>query len=291
MRKIAYVTALAGLAFFTSSALADVKVVYPAPENAADVRYNDLIEILKTALEKTTPQYGAFTIAPASSIMNEARQLESLEKGEALNIVWSSTSEEKESKYHPIRIPLRKGLLGFRISLIKKDVQAKIDQVKTLDDLKKLSIGQGVGWGDVKLYESNGLRVQTAQYEQLFKMTNMGRFDLFPRGITEAFDEYKKNKDALPDLAIEQNLLINYPWPYYFFFNKKDAALADRIEAGLRTMIKDGSFDALFKKYNGAAIEQANIKNRRVIQIKNPFLPKATPLADKSLWFDPQKGL
>lgn len=291
MRRLCILSTLFSLVLATSSAWAETKVTYPAPENAADVRYNDLIEILKTALDKTSAQYGPYTMGPSSSIMNEARQLESLDKGESLNIVWSSTSTEKEAKYYPIRIPLRKGLLGFRVSLIKKDLQSKIDQVQTLEELKKLSIGQGVGWGDVKLYESNGLHVQTAQYDQLFKMTNLGRFDLFPRGITEAFEEFDKNKASLPDLAIEQNLLINYPWPYYFFFNKKDKALADRVEAGLRTMIKDGSFDALFKKYNSAAIEKANIKNRRVIKIANPFLPKATPVEDKSLWFDPQKGI
>lgn len=40
-------------------------------------------------------------------------------------------------------------------------------------------------------------------------------------------------------------------------------------------------------KYNRTSIIKANLKNRRIISIVNPTLPKDTPLADSSLWFDP----
>ncbi len=73
----------------------------------------------------------------------------------------------------------------------------------------------------------------------------------------------------------------------YFFFNKVNKSLAKRIETGLRKMMKDGSFDAIFMKYNSSSIRKANLKNRRIIRIVNPSLPKDTPLADPSLWFDP----
>jgi membrane-bound lytic murein transglycosylase MltF len=118
-------------------------------------------------------------------------------------------------------------------------------------------------------------------------MLEVHRFDLFPRGIGEVFKEFDEHAKLSPDLAIEQHLLIQYPWPYYFFFNNRDTALAARVETGLRAMIKDGSFDAIFRKYNGADIERAKLNDRRVIRINNPFLPKDTPLDDKSLWFDP----
>ena len=269
-------------------ATGQTKVVYPAFESRADSRYNDLVEILKTALEKTKAEYGPYTLQPSKSGMNEARSLaELLNPAGMVTIVWSGTSVQKEKDYHALRIPLRKGILGYRVALIAKNRQADLDKIRNLDDLRKASIGQGIGWGDVAIYEANGIKVHTAGYENLFKMVAANRIDVFPRGISEVFPEYAARHDAIPNLAIEKNLLIYYPWPYYFFFNKSNKALAKRVETGIRKMMKDGSFDALFMKYNRASIVKANLKNRRIIRIKNPTLPKNTPLADASLWFDP----
>jgi hypothetical protein len=97
-------------------------------------------------------------------------------------------------------------------------------------------------------------------------------------------------RKEVPGLTIEKNLLIYYPWPYYFFFNKKDVALKNRVEAGLRIMLRDGSYDQLFRKHNRKAIELIKQRQHRIIQLKNPLLPKETPLSDPTLWFDPAKG-
>ncbi len=273
----------------TESRAAGIKVIYPTGDIPNDPRHADVIEILRTALEKTEAQFGPFELAAASEPMAKGRYLLELEQQHGINIIWNGTSEELETRFSPIRIPLRKGLLGYRLSLITKENQAKIDQVKTIDDLKKLTIGQGLGWGDSTIYEGYNMVVFKSKYSQLFKMLSLNRFDLFPRGIGEVFSEHALNVKDNPNLMIEKNLLIYYPWPYYFFFNNKDGSLKNRIETGIRSMIKDGSFDAIFKKYNQEAIEKANLKGRRIIRLNNPMLPKETPLNDASLWFDPNK--
>lgn len=288
LRAGALVMAMALPTLGQSAGAAAQSVVYPAFEQADEVRFNDLMDVLRAALDVTAAKYGPYSLGPSRRSMNEARYLIELARGDDINIAWSSTSVAKESEFLPIRIPLRKGLLGYRVALIAADKQARIDTIRTRNDLKAFTIGQGIGWGDVKLYQSNGLSVGEAQYNDLFALTANGRFDLFPRGIGEVFDEYAAQKDRLPKLAVEKNLLIYYPWPYYFFFNKKDEALKSRIETGLRMLRKDGTFDALFKKHNEAAIKQANLKGRRVIRLDNPLLPPDTP-TDPSLWFDPAK--
>lgn len=252
---------------------AGATVVYPAYEQPNEVRFHDLLDILQAALKITVPQFGPYALEPSSLGMNEARYMIELGKGESINIAWSSTSVTKETDFLPIRIPLRKGLLGYRVALIAKEKQAQIDAARTAEDLKKLMIGQGIGWGDVTLYRSNGFTVTESSYNDLFPQTTNGRVDLFPRGIGEVFDEFATHKERNPNLAIEKNLLIYYPWPYYFFFNKKDVALKNRIETGLRMMQKDGSFDALFRKHNDFAIKQANLKGRRIIRIQNDLAP------------------
>lgn len=268
-----------------------LRVSYPAYEGRADSRFDDLIEILRTALERTAPESGPFELAPSALEMNEARYLSALRMGQLVNVAWSSTSNEKEKELLPLRIPLRKGLLGYRIALIARDQQARIDRVQSVEDLRRLTVGQGIGWGDIRLYQAAGIKVTQARYDHLFRMLTLGRFDLFPRGVSEVFAEFARHGADDPGLAIEKNLLIYYPWPYYFFFNRKDTALKQRVEHGIRMMMKDGSFDAIFKKYNGKAIGLANLKGRRVIVLPNDLLPKETPLDDASLWLDPAKDL
>jgi hypothetical protein len=282
--------ALSALFIILTSTIAMGKttVIYPAFESAADTRYNDLVEILKTALDKTVTEYGPYTLQPSRSGMNEARSFSELSNPAGMvTIAWSGTSVQKEHDFQAVRIPLRKGILGYRVALIAKNRQNDVDKIRNLNDLRNASIGQGIGWGDVAIYEANGIKVYTAGYESLFKMAAANRIDLFPRGINEVFPEFAARHGAIPNLAIEKNLLIYYPWPYYYFFNKSNKALAKRVETGLRKMMKDGSFDALFLKYNRASIRKANLKNRRIISLKNPNLPKDTPLTDASLWFNP----
>lgn len=264
------------------------RVIYSAGEVQNETRFNDVIEILCTALEKTRSRYGDYECLPDAQIMPKKRVLQELEKTEHnINVTWNPTSIELEQRFATIRFPLRKGLLAYRVLLINKENQPKFDQIKTSEDLKKVSLGQGVDWNDNAIYENYGIRVIQGKYSQLFKMLTANRFDGFPRGIGEILTEYEKNKERNPELSIEKNLLIYYPFPYYFFFNKQDTAIRDRVETGLRIMQKDGSFDAIFNKYHQDAIEKLNLKGRNVIRLSNPLLPKNTPVNDAKLWYVP----
>ena len=63
----------------------------------------------------------------------------------------------------PIRIPLFKGLFGYRVLLIRKQEQARFDQINTQQDLAKFLGGQGTHWPDTLILQANGLRVTTAE--------------------------------------------------------------------------------------------------------------------------------
>ena len=135
---------------------------------------------------------------------------------------------------------------------------------------------------------NNHFKIVTGpEYEGLFDMLIAERFDYFSRGISEAPREYEERKTRLPDLHIEQSILLYYPWPKYFFTSKKTPKLAERIERGLKMMIKDGSFDRHFNKYYKEDIERVNLKSRKLFKISNPLLPATAPIYQKELWFDP----
>lgn len=267
---------------------APARVVHPAPESALDRRSDDLIVLLRTALQRTEASHGPFELGPAPAAASEDRQLMNMEQGLLPNVVWASATPERERRLLPIRIPLRRGLIGYRIALIHRQRQAEFSRIRTLDDLRAYSLGQGPNWPETRMYRQLGFKVESGNYEALFRMLIGGRFDLFPRGANEVWNELATRSAELPDLAVEESLLIHYPQPYYFFVSRHDAALARRIERGLREMLNDGSFEDHFWRHHGAAVQQARLAERRLLRLDNPQLPRETPLADSRLWFDPK---
>jgi hypothetical protein len=209
-------------------------------------------------------------------------------RGKFANVIWAPVTKDMEANALAIHIPVRKGILGYRIFLIRKQDRAKFAAIKSLEELKKLSVGQGREWEDVKVLRANDFIVETGiNYEGLFEMLSKGRFDYFSRGINEAPEEYAARKDKLPNLWVEEKLLLYYPWPKFFYVSKNNPKLAERIEQGLNIMIKDGSFDKVFYKYHGSAIKNTNLKGRKIFRIGNPLLPPVVPFDRKELWFDP----
>jgi ABC-type amino acid transport substrate-binding protein len=274
----------------TAPAETMIYIVHP-PESPIDVRYDYHWEILKTALETTIPQWGPYRIE-RSEFMTERRQAFELKNATGkLTVMYLSTTPELEESLLPIRIPVDRNLGGYNVLLIRKADQPRIDAAHTLDDLRQLTFGLGLGWIDVDILRANGFRVVTgSSYDGLFEMLANRRFDVFPRAAVEILDEYNLRKDALPDLAIEQNLLIYYPLPMYFWFTRTESGrrLAARAEEGMKAMIADGTYDRIFDKYQRHKIESLRLKNRRLLAIDNPLLGPETPFADKKLWFDPK---
>ncbi len=275
----------------TSRAQKVMTYIYDAPESPLDVRYLYHWEILRTALERTTPKWGAYRMVP-SKRMTERRQAFELKKATGkLTVMYLSTTPDFEKNLIPIRIPVDKNLSGYCVFLIRGDDQPRFGSVQSLDDLRRFSYGLGLGWIDVDILRSDGFRVVTgSSYEGLFEMLVNKRFDIFLRAATEVLDEYGRRKDSLPVLHIEDGIILYYPLPMYFWFSKttEGRRLAARAEEGMRMMIADGTYDRIFDKYQRHKIEQLRLKDRRIFRIDNPFLGPETPFNDKRLWFDPQ---
>ncbi len=265
--------------------------IYDAPESSLDVRYLYHWEILRTALERTTPKWGAYRMVP-SGFMTERRQAFELENATGkLTVMYLSTTPDFEKSLIPIRIPVDKNLGGYCVFLIRADEQGRFASVRSIDDLRRFTYGLGLGWIDVDILRSDGFKVVTgSSYEGLFEMLVNKRFDIFLRAATEVLDEYGQRKKALPALRIEDSIIFYYPLPMYFWFPKTNEGrrLAARAEEGMRMMIADGTYDRIFDKYQRHKIEQLHLKERRIFRINNPFLGPETPFNDKRLWFDPK---
>ncbi len=254
---LAFLLACIGLTAGTERADADdgdrYLYIYNAPESASDRRYDYQWEILRTALEKTKGKYGAYKLQP-SAPMSEKRQTIELTNGSgALTVMHLGTTPEFERDLLPIRIPVDKNLSGYMVYLIRQEDQAKFSAVQTLDDLRGFSIGQGLGWIDVDILQHSDFDVVTgSDYDGLFHMLLAKRFDAFQRSAAEIIDEFEQRKDKMPGLHIEQDILFYYPLPMYFWFSKSEQGerMAARAREGMMAMIEDGTYDAIFSKYN-----------------------------------------
>jgi len=268
-----------------------IRVVHPLNESAGDTRYKYDWTVLRIALEKSAPRFGPFMMAPAEDPMSRARVTAEMARPDGrINIFVRGTSIDLEKRFLPVRIPVDRGILGYRVFLLKEADRARLEGVRTLDDLRALRIGQGKDWADLEILRAAGLNtIEAKSYDGLFSMLMAGRFDLFPRAVDEIYREVEERRATHPDLAVDSHLLLYYPLPRYFFV-RRDAEgerLAARIEAGLEIMLRDGTLETLFRKYKGPVIEQAKLGTRRILRIPNPYLTPETPLGRRELWFDP----
>jgi ABC-type amino acid transport substrate-binding protein len=144
--------------------------------------------------------------------------------------------------------------------------------VRTLDDLRKLRVGQGKDWIDVPILRKAGFPVvEGTSYPGLFAMLDAGRFDFFSRGSTRP-SANSRSAAPLSAHGDRADLAAAYPLPLYFFTRRDDEGklLAQRITEGMEMMIKDGSLNALFQQYKGESIRAGGLQQRRVLHLPNP---------------------
>ncbi len=268
------------------------RVLIFAPHSERDYRHRYNNAILSTALDKTTSTHGAYELKMTLRGSQRERALVELIAGRLINVHTVPTRPEWEEKALPIRIPVAKGLLGYRLFLIKRQDLDRFASIQSLEELKQLRAGLRQQWSTTLAMQALGFNVMTGRsYEGLFRMLVHGRFDYFPRGVNEIFEEYDHRRLNLPEMTIEPSKALYLPMPTYIFVSPQNPELAARIEAGLRRMIQDGSLDKLFWEYHRASIQQSDLANRQIFRVPNPLLSPDTPFEKKNLWFDPSAPL
>lgn len=254
---------------------------FPKPEFEDDHRSDYALQLLQLGLSKSGSEY---RIEAAEFPMSQERQVQELEAGRTIDVAPIPSSAEREKRLLPIRIPVNKGMLGWRLGLIRKGDQGLIAGINTLADLKGMRLAQGQDWPDTQILKANGVSVITApRYEGLFKMLVAKRFDYFPRSVMEIWDEQANNADTL---EVEPHLALHYFYDAYFMVNRNSTKLAQDIREGLEKAIADGSFDRLFQQYYGDRLRQARLETRTVIELNNPLLTPGTPSDRPELWYD-----
>ena len=264
--------------------------IYPRSQSVDDARRSDVIYLMHEALKKTEYKYGPFVLMPVDGAMNYKRAIQMIHEEDLITVAWFDTTKQLEQTLLPVLIPIQKGIVGYRVLLIRSEDKGKFVDIDTVDELRQYKNGLVSGWINEGVMKANELPYVTGiNYEDLFKMLDVGRFDYFSRGIVEAFTELEDRDEAFPNLMVEENILLHYDKPMYLFTSKERPELNKRLHEGLMMLIEDGSYEKIFCKFHGDSIRKTNISERVKIQLKNNLLLSSAP-KNKKFWFSPAEN-
>ncbi len=256
------------------------------PESVFDTRYDYPHNLLQMVLDTTSDDKNLDRVVAADHVMSRNRLLLELELGNKVHVVAEAPKPNWLEKLLVVRIPIRKGLQGYRLFLINQEDQTSISSSKTLKDFMRFPTGSGAGWSTAKVMKDAGFDVVIGnKYDGLFAMLEKRRFLTFGRGINEIGNEYEANKEQFPKLAIESDFAVYTPLPTYFFVSPKMPELAARIRKGLDMLISNGTFDEYFNEHHAALIDQFRLKERKIFTIPNTNLTDEDPVENHKLWF------
>lgn len=269
-------------ALWSHEALAVLVVNYMARDDVVDKRADYPLAVLRLALAESGVEYDLNPVANIS----QGRAFKLLQQRQGVDVLFSMTTIERESQLRPIRFPIDKGLIGWRVLLVREAQLPFFAQAST-QQLRQLVGGQGHDWPDLHIFKANGFNVLSLSgYEGFFVSLAKDRIGYFPRSVIEVVNELRDH--GYLGLAIEPSLLLHYPSASYFFVHPDNEPLAKALEQGLERALANGKFDALFNQMLGPMLAELNIGQRRVIALNNPLLPAATPLKRRELWLQPQ---
>ena len=268
--------------FQTVPANAETVFTVRGPEYPGDTRMEYDYDLMKLALDLTVESHGPYKLVKTPIGLNYKRAMEFAQKRTFPNFFMRNVvSQDALQELTAVKFPVERGIAGYRVAFIKPNLQEEIGQVENISDLRKYDIIQGIGWPDNLILKANGLRVLAGpSFSSIRDMVVNDRAQLFLRGANEILQEYQQQTDDIP-LAVEKHVLIYYPFPRLLFTAKENTEAANRVEIGLLKACKNGSFTELWEKHFLKNLEKLDLKSRKTILLKNPFLERVEELLEE----------
>lgn len=244
-----------------------------------------VIELMELALQRSGLPH-RLQAMPSFQISQGRVELELSGERSELDMVWSMTSRSREQAIVPLRVPLDRGLLGWRVALIRSEDLNQWQKVPSLAELSIRRAGQGQHWPDAEILRANGLEVVTALgARQLLDMLHKRRIDYFPRSVLEVQGELDTNRPL--QLTVAPGFVLRYPAASYVFLSTRLRDLAAPLTRALESLVHDGSLDRVFRRHFQARLAVLELAQRQVFSLKNPLLPAGTPLNKPEFWWQP----
>ena len=238
-----------------------------------DSRSNYEIALAHLALEQSADRFGSFSLTYDKTSYSLNRRIKNNAESPSIVMTINPYQAEMADQYQYINYPLMSGLLGYRKVIVHRSLASEVDKLATIENLRKYSIGQGPLWVETTIYRHNKFEVVEADFSRLLAMVANKRFDLLPLGISELSGEIGQKIEQHPDLVVPENLIVYYPHPVLMQVDKRSPEAKARLTYGIKKIIKNGMFKALFMQHFSQEVRQLNQQNNHVIKLTNPVFP------------------
>jgi hypothetical protein len=245
--------------------------------NKSPARQNYETALLKACLEATVHEYGLVqTHVDNTDYPNAEDEANIFANGADILVTVAGNVKFKDKQKLVIPHPLTKGLLGYRLLLVRDESVTKFAQINTPQQLQALSIGIPETWADAALFRYNQYKViEQGTLDNLFLLLKNGTFDYVALGVNEIEEIFKHRVVSMGGISIESSLMLYYPFPLVFYINPNSSVLAERIDKGLKLIVTNGEHDALFSHHHGDVAERLHLRSRKIFTLTNPILPTA----------------
>lgn len=230
------------------------------------------IAVIQRALEITEPNYGPFMLETVNIRMTPEREIRIVEEGDIVNVTITPANQYWDTYLTPIKVPIRLGLLSYRLLLINKVDLPKFEQIATINEIKQTTVGLLHNWKTAGIYKENKISMMKSyNYEGLFLMLNNQRFDYIPRAIYEVYDELEAQESILKDIVVEPTIALFIPTKTYLYVSPKNKRLVKRLQSGLHELVTSGELKEILHKYYASDIKRAKLNKRKMITIESRY--------------------
>lgn len=236
-----------------------------AQEHTDLAPFNLLIQVLEKALAEHTEDAQLDWID--SSDLVQARALTRLESCNApFDIYFSGYDANREERLLQVEVPLTLGLLGARGFVTTKAQQKVLQSTNTQDWV----IGSGLGWPDTDIMLSEGYQVSQAPYENLWRMLETQRIQVFQRGLQEAQLEIAQRGDEF--VLIDQVVML-YPLASFLYVSPCRPDLHALLEEALIKSHQNGQTQTIIRSDPQAAYALSLLSDPNVehLILSNPL--------------------
>lgn len=241
-----------------------------------------------------------FALGLSEQIQSQDEAIAALQQGPAssrnpfaISVGVYGAGLELNRRLRVIPMPVTGGILGLRAGWSHRSQHERLAAIDSVDDLRSVVLLQGLGWSDVEIFDAAGLRTFTARSEDLLRLVDNRRVQLFPRGIDELEREAPIVATTTEGTSLDPNLLIAYPFAGFFYVGPDNQALADAIQLGFERAIADGSYQRLLEELilTPWLRRHLALADRRVLALPNPVAADVLADVDPRHWIVPWNDL
>jgi len=249
---------------------AELVITLRAPDSEADMRNAYVRDAVALALQKTRATDGPYRLAVSAAMNKRRALLEAAQRTVPNYLVATSPEAGRAAGLVPVLFPIHLGVNRYRVCFVHAPRQAAVRAADSLAAVARLRHVQGLDWPDVAVMRANGFTVaEVGTYEAMFEVVAVGRADLFCRSVLEIGNEIQAHA-GLKGLAVDDSLLLSYDLPQYLYTHPGNREAIGRVERGLKMAFKDGSLQALLRRYLQPSLARLDLPRRRVITLASP---------------------